>query len=225
MAFADTMTHAVFGPQWHVPRSIAKEDVLPAVQRDSTFLQQRNYQVLGVSGDTLGAGALTKEAVERGEVQLVQKAGPGNALGRVKFLFPNDYAIYFHDTPAQAAFERTDRAKSHGCVRLDDPLAFAEYAFDEERLPRDSLKTLMNESTEQREWLRDPLPVYMVYIIAWMSPDGTVHFRNDIYDNDADLRPVLGSPEPAMNACSVIQNSTDLGTNPIGLSDSTGRRF
>lgn len=188
-------------------------------------MQQRNYQVLGVSGDTLGAGALTKEAVERGEVQLVQKAGPGNALGRVKFLFPNDYAIYFHDTPAQAAFERTDRAKSHGCVRLDDPLAFAEYAFNEERLLRDSLWTLMNESTEQREWLRDPLPVYMVYLIAWMSPDGTVHFRNDIYDNDADLRPVLGSPEPAMNACSVIQNSTDLGTNPIGLSDSTGRRF
>jgi murein L,D-transpeptidase YcbB/YkuD len=205
VAFADTLEYAMFGPAWNVPSSIATEDLFSQLKGNPSLLEERGYQILTSRGDSVGVDSLSKEALESGEMRIRQEPGPQNPLGRVKYMFPNEHAIYLHDTPADQVFDQRVRTSSHGCIRVGEPVEFGAFLFDEDQLSGEEIQSLMQTADEQRVDLRDPMPVYIVYLTAWVTPEGTVHFRQDRYGYDASLQDALEPPGAAAEACSIIQ--------------------
>jgi murein L,D-transpeptidase YcbB/YkuD len=117
-----------------------------------------------------------------------QKPGERNALGNVKFLFPNEYDVYLHDTPSNHLFKRTERGFSHGCIRIAEPVKFAQYLLrNDSTWTKQKIEDAMNSETEQYVKLKVKEPVYIVYFTAWTEPDGTMNFRDDIYGHDKKL--------------------------------------
>jgi murein L,D-transpeptidase YcbB/YkuD len=162
------MESVVFRPYWDVPKTIAENEIWPAAEVDPTFLDRNNYEM--VDG---------KE-----EPRVRQRPGPGNALGLVKFLFPNSFAIYLHDTPRDDLFEKDVRAFSHGCIRVERPMELAQYALG---LSADSVRRLMQEGGDDRHVRVNPkIPVYIVYFTSYVR-DGELYFGNDLYSRDDAL--------------------------------------
>jgi murein L,D-transpeptidase YcbB/YkuD len=191
--FDDRITHLVFNPTWTVPQSIARKDLLPRIARDPDYLRRTNMAVY--AGWRSDAGALHPAAVNWGRVagrldsyRLVQAPGPGNPLGRVKFMFPNRHNVYLHDTPDTGLFDHARRAYSSGCVRIDRPMALARAllartdGWDAQRIAR-----AVASGRTLRARLATPVPVRLVYRTAWIDADGTLQFRPDIYARDAAL--------------------------------------
>lgn len=182
--FTDTMEHIVFNPYWNVPESIKQDEVIPAIQRDPSYLSRNNMEALA-GGNVVGGldyGNLSAYTYR-------QKPGGRNALGQVKFLFPNKHNVYLHDTPADQYFARTSRAFSHGCIRLEKPLELARMLLDDvtERSAGD-VDELTARTTEQWISLSEPLPVYILYFTAWSGPDGAMRFYPDVYERDRRLQ-------------------------------------
>ena len=171
--FSDRIKHVVFSPYWNLPQSIVRNEVLPGLERDSAYLDEHRMEIRG----------------ERNGLPIVrQKPGPGNALGRVKFIFPNRYIIYLHDTPAKQLFQRTTRAFSHGCIRVADPFALASYLLENrEEWTDEKIKEAMYADKELWVNIEDPVPVYITYFTSWVDPAGKLNFRNDIYGHDEKL--------------------------------------
>ena len=188
--FADTMEYVEFGPYWNVPRSIAVNEILPKVRRDRSYLTRNGFQLLRGWGDdapVVDAAKLSDDALFSSRFRVRQLPGPGNALGRVKFMFPNDYNIYLHDTPAQLLFDEANRAHSHGCVRVADPRALAEFVLhDRGDWSDDRIRAALAAGRRVRATVRPGVPVYLVYLTAFVR-DGTVAFRDDIYSRDEPL--------------------------------------
>jgi murein L,D-transpeptidase YcbB/YkuD len=170
VTFNDEMKHVVFSPYWNVPPSIVKNEILPHMKRNRDYLWRNNYVQTGT---------------ENGLPVIRQLPGPKNSLGQVKFLFPNDHNIYFHDSPAKSLFELRKRAFSHGCIRLAEPAKLAEYLLrnNPEWTPAKIAKA-MDAGKEQWVNLPSPVPVSITYFTAWVDADGTLHFREDIYGHD-----------------------------------------
>jgi murein L,D-transpeptidase YcbB/YkuD len=185
--FADTMEYIQFGPYWNVPRSIAVGEILPKARADRGYLARNNYQILRGWGDNapvVDPRSLSNTALFSARYRVRQKPGPDNALGRVKFMFPNDFAVYLHDTPSKGRFEQADRAVSHGCVRVADPEALAAFVLaGRNDWPRDKIATTLSAGQRVRVNLRDGPPVYLIYLTAY-AREGEVFFRDDIYDRD-----------------------------------------
>ena len=200
--FADTMEYIQFGPYWNVPRSIAVNEILPQARRDRGYLARNGYQILRGWGDdapVVNPRTLSNAALFSSRYRVRQQPGPDNALGRVKFMFPNDYAVYLHDTPSRSRFEQADRALSHGCVRVGDPEALAAFVLrDRADWPPDSIAAVLAAGRRVRVSLRHVgPPVYLIYLTAF-GRDGQVFFRDDIYDRDARLlRALDASPAAA----------------------------
>jgi L,D-transpeptidase YcbB len=168
--FSDELKYVVFSPFWNVPRSIVRSEILPSMKSNPDYLSKQNMEVTGNSG---------------GLPVIRQKPGPGNALGKVKFIFPNRYSIYFHDTPAKGLFERSKRAFSHGCIRLHRPFDLAQYLLkDQPDWTEARIRRAMNSSTEKWVTLSETVPVVISYYTAWVDRQGTLHFRDDIYGHD-----------------------------------------
>jgi murein L,D-transpeptidase YcbB/YkuD len=188
--FADTLEYIEFGPYWNVPRSIAVNEILPKVRRDRGYLARNNYQLVRGSSDNaqvVDARRLSDAALFSSAYRVRQLPGPDNALGRVKFMFPNDYAVYLHDTPSKALFDETHRAHSHGCVRVADPEALAVFALrGRADWPRDRVAKTMAGTSRLRVTLQHGPPVFLIYLTAF-GRDGEVVFRDDIYDRDDGL--------------------------------------
>jgi murein L,D-transpeptidase YcbB/YkuD len=166
--FSDSMESVVFRPYWDVPKTIAENEIWPEAEADPTYLDRNNYEV--VDGE------------EAPRVR--QRPGPGNALGLVKFLFPNSFAIYLHDTPRDDLFEKDVRAFSHGCIRVERPMELAQYALG---LSADSVRRLMQEGGDDRHVRVNPkIPVYIVYFTSYVR-DGELYFGNDLYSRDDAL--------------------------------------
>lgn len=164
--FSDTMTHMVVNPSWYVPTSIAQQELLPKLEEQPDYLEKRGIRELP-SG------------------RLVQKPGPGNALGTVKFMFPNQFSIYLHDTPTKRLFQRDVRAFSHGCVRVQRPHELAaELLKGQSDDPAGYFASVLNRGKEHQINLDNPLPVHLSYRTAWVDADGTDQFRGDIYGRD-----------------------------------------
>ena len=189
--FSDTLTTLVFAPYWDVPPGILRRDILPRVRRDAGYLAKNGYEVVRGWGDeapVLGAGAEAIAELLAGRARVRQRPGPSNAMGRVKFLFPNDFNVYFHDTPAQAAFGAARRDLSNGCVRLSDPMALVKLlladdpSWTEERI---AAAVARNRPTYVR--LRRPRPVFLLYATAMTTQDGETRFYPDIYGYDDEL--------------------------------------
>jgi murein L,D-transpeptidase YcbB/YkuD len=187
--FSDTMTTIAFAPYWNVPASIAAEETLPAVLSDPDFLSRNNIEVVSATGEVVDPATIDwwrTQWDESFEYRFRQRPGTTNSLGRVKFLFPNDYDVYLHDTPAAALFSRTDRALSHGCVRVQDPVKLAEYLLrSSARWDSGQIEQAMNATEERQVKLPSPIPVHLMYWTARVDEDGTVRFFPDIYGHDA----------------------------------------
>ncbi|WP_172891462.1 murein L,D-transpeptidase [Cohaesibacter sp. ES.047] len=194
--FSDEMEYVVVNPYWNVPRSIATKELLPQIKSDpGSFFSKRNYQVLAsVKGRTrvVDPYKLDWEKVEPGMVRLRQTPGTRNALGNVKFLFPNQHAVYLHDTPSRSLFNRDYRAFSHGCVRVQNPMDFADVILSRtEKWGAGRLKSMIG-GDEKWVSLSHKVPVHIVYFTTWMAENGTLQLRSDIYGHNAKVKKALG---------------------------------
>ncbi|HZD25003.1 MAG TPA: L,D-transpeptidase family protein [Alphaproteobacteria bacterium] len=195
--FSDRMTYLDFNPTWTVPPSIARKDILPKLRRDPGYLAAQHLRVLSgwdPAAHPLDPATIDWRAVSaaRFPYKLVQAPWAGNALGRVKFVFPNRYNVYMHDTPERELFERSRRAFSSGCIRLQHPLELAWYLLqDKPGWDRARIDQVLAEGRTTRVILPQPIPVHLTYSTAWLAGDGTIEFRDDIYGRDATLAALL----------------------------------
>jgi murein L,D-transpeptidase YcbB/YkuD len=186
--FSDEMTYIVFSPYWNIPPDILREETLPRVARDPDFLRRNNIEVVGTSGE---------EEVDSSEVdwsdpeatkglRFRQRPGADNALGLVKFIFPNHFNVYLHDTPGDRLFFKEKRPLSHGCVRIEDPEALARYVLrDQPDWTEPRIREAMTSRQEQTVKLKSTLPVHIGYWTAWVEADGkTVTYTDDPYRID-----------------------------------------
>ena len=164
--FSDELKYVVFSPYWNVPRSIVRNEIYPAMKRSSSYLRRKNMEVTGYSN---------------GLPIIRQKPGNSNALGHVKFIFPNSYNIYFHDTPSRGLFSRQQRAFSHGCIRLHQPFDLAAYLLrNQPEWTNEKIKDAMNSSKEKWVTLDKSVEVFITYFTSWVDEDGLLHFADDI---------------------------------------------
>jgi murein L,D-transpeptidase YcbB/YkuD len=210
--FSDAMRYVVFNPRWNVPASIARHEILPATRRDPGYLASQNMELVrvGDGGTVVASGGSEVEAAlaamhaGEGGWRVRQRAGGGNSLGRVKFMFPNRFNVYLHDTPADHLFARAVRDFSHGCVRVERPEELAAWVLrgDPDWSPERFARAIGSGRTSSVN-LPEPLPVHLVYWTAWVDPDGRVRFRDDVYAVDEALEAALDeeratlSPAPA----------------------------
>ena len=186
--FSDEMTYVVFSPFWNIPPGILRDETLPRVARDPDFLRRNNIEVVGTSGeepfDPAAIDWSDPEAT-RG-LRFRQRPGADNALGLVKFIFPNHFNVYLHDTPGDKLFFKEERALSHGCIRVEDPIALARYVLrDQPEWTESRIRGAMNARQERTVKLKDTLPVHIGYWTAWVEPDGkTVTYTDDPYRID-----------------------------------------
>jgi murein L,D-transpeptidase YcbB/YkuD len=169
ISFNDQMKHVVFSPYWNVPSSIVSAEILPAMDRDRTYLKRNGYEQVGS---------------ENGLPKIRQKPGKNNSLGLVKFIFPNSHNIYFHDTPAKSLFQARKRTFSHGCIRLAEPEKLARYLLKDQNWDDARIKKAMHAGKEQWVALDKPVAVSITYITAWVGNDGEINFREDVYGHD-----------------------------------------
>ena len=136
--------------------------------------------------------------MERNGNGIRQRPGPGNALGKVKFIFPNSFNMYFHDTPSKGFFNEDKRAFSHGCIRLSEPQKMAEWLLRNDKdWTKEKIVAAMNRSTEQTVKLKETVPVFIIYYTAWVDKEGNLHFRDDVYKHDAELAAKMFDLDPA----------------------------
>jgi murein L,D-transpeptidase YcbB/YkuD len=188
--FADEMTYLVFSPYWNVPTDIAQGETLPEVLKDPGFLERSNMEVVDTSGTPIDPSSI--DLADPSKYRFRQRPGAHNSLGLVKFMFPNQFNVYLHDTPADSLFARASRSFSHGCVRLENPTALAEYVLRHQpEWTREKIQEAMNAAEERTVKLRAAIPVYLGYWTARVSADGVLQFRRDVYGIDGRLSTLL----------------------------------
>ncbi|HEX8462456.1 MAG TPA: L,D-transpeptidase family protein [Segetibacter sp.] len=172
--FTGNLNQVVFSPYWNVTANIVEKEILPAMAKDPDYLTRNNMEEVGSPVD--------------GIPTIRQLPGPKNSLGKVKFLFPNSFDIYFHDTPAKTLFNSDKRAYSHGCIRLSDPFKMASYVLkDQKEWTAEKIDAAMNKGEEQFVKVKNPIPVLITYYTAWVDENGVLNFRDDIYNHDTNL--------------------------------------
>jgi murein L,D-transpeptidase YcbB/YkuD len=198
--FRSDLTYLELNPTWTVPPTVLQEDILPAARKNPDYLRSRNIRILDRRGVSLDPGAIDWSTVmPRSFPHLLrQDPGPNNALGRIKFMFPNAHSVYLHDTPSKSLFERPQRAFSSGCIRIEDPLTLAELALDDPEWDRARITRAIDTGRTRILPLTRPLPVLLLYWTAEVGEDGRVYFREDLYQRDAKLLQALNeSPRVA----------------------------
>lgn len=172
--FTGNLNQVVFSPYWNVPYDIVEKEILPSIEKNPDYLAENKMEKVGEPVD--------------GIPTVRQLPGPKNSLGKVKFLFPNSFDIYFHDTPAKGLFSKDKRAYSHGCIRLSDPVKMANYLLrNQPEWTPEKIDEAMNSGQEQFVKLKAPVPVLITYNTAWVDENGVLNFRDDIYGHDAAL--------------------------------------
>jgi len=193
--FRDEMKYVVFNPTWTVPYSIASKEMLPAIQADPEYFQKRDFDVKDRSGNIIDPSTVDWSSVTRRTFgyTLVQRPGPANALGRVKFMFPNEHAVYLHDTPSKYLFGQAERAFSHGCIRVENPYEFAELLLGA-GWDQDKIAATLDSKETKTVLLPKPLPVLLMYWTAIVNKAGEVYFYNDVYERDPSIAAALDEP-------------------------------
>ena len=193
--FRDEMKYVVFNPTWTVPYSIATRDILPNAQADPDYVVKRNFDVRNRNGELVDPKSIDWSTLSRGNFPytLVQRPGPDNALGRVKFMFPNEHAVYLHDTPSKHLFGRAERAFSAGCIRVENPFDLAEILLGRDGWTQERFEDVLDSGETKTAFLSEPLPVLLLYWTAQIDEDGVVHFFQDIYDRDRSVADALGA--------------------------------
>jgi len=196
-AFSDSMQYIVFAPYWNVPASIARSELVDIGMRDPYLLTMNNYEIVNLKGRVLPATLVSVRAVKDGTAHIRQLPGGMNSLGRVKFMFPNQYDIYLHDSPIQGAFARQRRDVSHGCIRLADPAALARLLLrDQKGWDATAVEKALALKAPLRVNLTRAVPVHILYATAVVETNGRVVFHDDIYGRDSDLAAELSRGYP-----------------------------
>lgn len=197
--FRARMKYLVLNPEWNVPPTILREDVLPKVIADPAYLERHQMRVLDAGGQRIDPAAIDWSQYRTNPrafpYQIVQAPGGDNPLGAIKFMFPNEHSVYLHDTPARALFERTARAFSSGCIRVERPLELARLLLDDPvRWSDDRLREAVASGRTQTVPVRLTVPVLLLYFTATVDADGTLRFRPDLYGRDKAIVAALAAP-------------------------------
>ncbi len=191
--FADEMEKVTLNPNWYVPRTIIYEEMIPKLLQNPYYLADLGYEVTDRNGQSVDSSTIDWGRYGQDSIpfDVRQPPGPKNALGRVKFMFPNEHSIYMHDTPARELFKKSVRAFSHGCVRLEKPMKFAEIILGAQGWTPERIKAAVASGENQTIFLDQKIPVYLGYYTAWADADGNVKTRDDIYSRDRTLNQAL----------------------------------
>jgi murein L,D-transpeptidase YcbB/YkuD len=194
MMFSGKLNQIVFSPYWNIPASIVQKDILPAMETDPDYLKKNRMEITS-RNDSLPV--------------IRQLPGEHNGLGKVKFLFPNRYDIYFHDTKSKEIFDSTKRALSHGCIRLADAEKMSNYLLrNTSGWTPEKVHTAMNSGKEQYVKISKPVPVSITYLTAWVDEKGQLHFRDDIYGHDRRVAPMMFDIQSATTVGNSIDSSS-----------------
>jgi len=195
--FSGSMSYLVFSPAWHLPPTISRKDILPRLKRDPQSLAEDGIRVLSGWGEDereVDPASVDWKKISARNLpyHFRQDPGPQNALGRVKFMFPNRFSVYLHDTPQRELFDRAQRDFSSGCIRVERPQDLAIHLLLEDPAwTPEAVAVAMNSGTEQTVSLPRPLPVHIYYLTAWVDDEGGLQFREDLYGRDAGLLEAL----------------------------------
>jgi murein L,D-transpeptidase YcbB/YkuD len=188
--FSGRMTYLVFNPYWHIPPGIAIKDKLPLIRKEPNYLMKQHIRVFqgwGAEANEIDPKSIDwyKVDAKNFRYRLRQDPGPWNALGRVKFMFPNRFDVYIHDTPSHELFNKTTRMFSSGCIRIEKPIELAEYLLrDDPKWTSENILAAIERQVEQTVQLREPIWVHLLYWTAWINKDNITHFVRDIYGRD-----------------------------------------
>lgn len=202
--FSGMMTYLVLNPAWHVPHKIAKLDKLPLIKKDPGYLSREHFKVFegwGAGAKEIDPSVIDWSKVTRGNFRyrLRQDPGPWNALGRVKFMFPNEFGVYIHDTPSRELFKKSVRTFSSGCIRIEKPIQLAEYVLAGDlKWNIETIMAALETNQEQTVRLPAPIPVHILYWTAWVDPSGRVQFRKDVYERDRRVLEALRADPPTL---------------------------
>ncbi|MFO1068381.1 MAG: L,D-transpeptidase family protein [Geminicoccaceae bacterium] len=187
--FADSISYVVVNPYWHVPRGIATKELLPQIRKHPDYLRRNHYTLLAADGRVVDPRSVDWAKVTPGRFpySVRQEPGDDNALGRLKIMFPNEFNVYLHDTPSKGLFARAERAFSHGCIRVGRPFELAAALLAPQGIDLPALEARTAGPGNQTITLKQPVPIYVTYLTAFVNKDGTVNFRDDIYGRDAPL--------------------------------------
>ncbi len=195
--FNADMSYLVFSPTWTIPPTILKNDVLPAIRRNINYLAQKNMRVIDPSGQEINPTTVDWQQMTGANFPYLirQNPGPQNSLGLVKFMFPNSYSVYIHDTPSRELFYREDRALSSGCIRIEKPFELAQLLLNDQPLWSDErIRSAMQQNSEQIVRLNQRIPVIILYLTFWTDSNHMENIRKDIYDRDSELLKLLQTP-------------------------------
>jgi murein L,D-transpeptidase YcbB/YkuD len=196
--FSEKMKYIVLNPYWNVPPNIANNEYLPKLRRNPGVLKRERIRVFAGNGDSgteVDPYSVNWSSFNRMPYSLRQDSGAKNALGRVKFMFPNRFNVYLHDTPSKSLFERDLRVFSHGCVRVQNPLDLAELLLADQGWSRARIDAQIAQGGQRIINLKTQVPVHVTYMTAWANKDGSIHFRRDVYKRDEELARVLAGAE------------------------------
>ena len=187
------LTELILNPYWHVPKSIASNEIIPKLLHDPGYLEKNNMKVLGkvdnktrlINPETIDWTSIN---LSDAALRIRQDPGKSNSLGRIKFIFPNSYNVYLHDTPSRYLFARNQRAYSHGCIRVEDPFGLVEVLLaDDNSWSMDDLYQFLNRNRTKTVKLANSIPIHITYMTAWVDDHGIVNFRPDIYKRDSQF--------------------------------------
>jgi murein L,D-transpeptidase YcbB/YkuD len=194
--FKGEVSYLDFRPYWNIPQSIVRREIVPHLDEPG-YLDKHDYEIVSGFSNQPGGLPATQdnlEKVKRGQLLLRQRPGPKNALGEVKFIFPNEYNVYLHSTPAKGLFAKARRDFSHGCIRVGDPVGLAEWVLsDQSEWDRPAIEEAMGQGSPTRVMVTEKIPVYILYstaVVDWVTD--RLNFYEDIYGLDADLAKALG---------------------------------
>lgn len=213
--FSDEMEYVVFNPYWNVPESILLKEILPAARRNPDFFSRNNLEVVWLGTRTVDPYQVDWQEVNPQKVSLRQPPGPSNALGQIKFLFPNRHAVYMHDTPTKNLFNNPVRAYSHGCMRVRNPVKFAEVLLGEQGWSPTKVRNALDTTEDFQVTLDRKVPVHVMYFTMWMDKQGGVRDLGDIYEYDAPLKAALKLSAPP-KVRPKVQRDFDAGENGLG---------
>jgi murein L,D-transpeptidase YcbB/YkuD len=199
--FEKDMRFVIFRPYWNVPPSIQRSEIVPAVQKDRNYIANKGFEVVTPAGQVVTSGPITDEVLAQlrsGKLEVRQKPGATNALGLVKLMFPNEYNVYLHSTPAPQLFSQTRRDFSHGCIRVEKPAELAAWVLRDkpEWNVQRAQEAMQSGKDNDQVNLTNPVPVLILYGTAIVDTNGQVHFYDDIYGYDDELRQVLAKGYP-----------------------------
>lgn len=198
--FHSEMTTVTFRPYWNVPEAIATKEIVPALLKQASYLTKNNMEIVANFAQSAQALEPSHDTIERlaaGAVKVRQKPGPENALGLYKFSFPNTNNVYLHSTPSKGLFNRDRRDFSHGCIRVQDPLALAQWVLEENGdWGRERIETFANGEVTKTINLKRAIPVYILYSTVMADPQGRISFYEDIYGHDRTLQVLLARGFP-----------------------------